>query len=607
MPGIVGIIGIGNHTESSVQLDKMLGAMLHEPFYVSGKYSDESLGLWVGWNAQSNSASIHNPIWNETKDICIIFIGENFTDVRTEYRTVKTGHGNYEDPSYLVRLYEKKGINFLELLNGWFCGVLVDLRKSRIILFNDRYGLGRVYVHEAEGSLYFSSEAKCLLKVLPHLRQLDYQGVAETFSCGCVLQDRTLFKGISLLPIGSKWLFDKGNKPVKERYFDTSALENQALLNSADYYDRLKSVFNHLLPRYLSADNPIAMSLTGGLDGRMIMAYANKRQGELPCYSFGGVYRDCFDVRIARRIAKACSQPHQTITVGKDFFPEFLSLAERCVYISDGTMDVGGAVELYVNRIARQIAPIRLTGNYGSEIVRGNVAFRPTNRYAVMLEPEFAKLVAEAAMTYEQERQGHWLSFIAFKQVPWHHYSRFSVEQSQLTVRSPYLDNDLVSLMYQASYQDVQNKQHSLKLIAEGNAGLAKIPTDRGLLYSPLPLLTLLQHQYAEFTAKAEYAYDYGMPQSLAKIDHLFAPLHLEKLFLGQHKFYHFRVWYRDELASCIREILLDQRTLERSFFRPELLEKMVSSHIKGDSNYTLEIHRALTVELMQRTLIDRI
>jgi asparagine synthase (glutamine-hydrolysing) len=95
----------------------------------------------------------------------------------------------------------------------------------------------------------------------------------------------------------------------------------------------------------------------------MIMAWANQSSRTLPCYTFGGPYRDCADVKIARRIAMVCRQSHQTIAVGTDFLAKFPTLAEEAVFISDGTMDVTGAVELYANRAARQIAPIRLTGN----------------------------------------------------------------------------------------------------------------------------------------------------------------------------------------------------------------------------------------------------
>jgi asparagine synthase (glutamine-hydrolysing) len=292
--------------------------------------------------------------------------------------------------------------------------------------------------------------------------------------------------------------------------------------------------------------------------------------------------------------------------VGSQFFDEFPGLAEKAVFISDGTMDVTGSVELYVNRIASQIAPVRLTGNYGSEIVRGNVAFRPGSLRKELLEPEFAQLARNAAATYDEERHGHKQSFIAFKQVPWHHYSRLSVEQSQLTLRSPYLDNGLISLTYQASPEIILSKKPSLRLIAEGNAGLAKIPTDRGVLYRPTPVLGRIRHDYQEFTVRSEYAYDYGMPQWLAGIDHMLAPLHLEELFLGRHKFYHFRVWYRDKLSKYVKDVLLDPRTCNRPYLRTSFLEEMVNNHTKGYRNYTSEIHRILTSELIQRQLIEQ-
>ena len=188
-------------------------------------------------------------------------------------------------------------------------------------------------------------------------------------------------------------------------------------------------------------------------------------------------------------------------------------MAEKALFISDGTMDVPGSVELYVNRIAKQIAPVRLTGNYGSEIMRGNVTFRPGVMNEKLLDPEFAQLVRTASQTYGCERQGHKVSFIAFKQVPWHHYSRLSIEQSQLTMRSPYLDNDL-GIPYVSGIKDlILSKEPSLRLIADGNEDLAKIPTDRGLLYQPVPVITKCRNLYEEFTFRAEYAYDYGMPQ----------------------------------------------------------------------------------------------
>lgn len=216
------------------------------------------------------------------------------------------------------------------------------------------------------------------------------------------------------------------------------------------------------------------------------------------------------------------------------------------------------------------------------------------------------KQVRKAAVTYEAEKRCRRLSFIAFKQVPWHHCSRLAVEQSQLTMRAPFLDNDLLELTYQAPPDVAASREPSLRLIADGNPSLSRIPTDRGVLHGPLPVASRVNHAYQEFTFRAEYAYDYGMPQWLAKIDHAFAPFHLEKLFLGRHKFYHFRVWYRDKLAAYLKEMLLDPRTRSRPYLQGIQLDRMVNSHIAGTHNYTVEIHQALGCELIHRTLLEQ-
>jgi asparagine synthase (glutamine-hydrolysing) len=268
-------------------------------------------------------------------------------------------------------------------------------------------------------------------------------------------------------------------------------------------------------------------------------------------------------------------------------------------------MDVTGSVELYVNSLARNIAPVRLTGNYGSEVLRGNVAFRPGAVNPELLTPEFSRLVTAASSTYARERHGHALSFIVFKQVPWYHYSRLAVEISQLTMRSPYLDNDLVALVYQAPVEQVRSQDPALRLIAEGNAQLATIPTDRGLLYRRVPVASALQELFQNVMVKAEYAYDYGMPHWLTRLDRVVSTLHPERLFLGRHKFYHFRVWYRNRLRDYLTDILLDARALSRPYINGRFLARMVDDHIAGKRNYTSELHRVLTAELLQRRLLE--
>jgi asparagine synthase (glutamine-hydrolysing) len=606
MPGIVGIIAKKPAAENQAALGAMLKCMVHESFYVSGSWSDEKLGLWIGWTGLKDSFSDCMPVWNESRDICLIFSGEDFADQQDVDALRAKGHvfesGN---ASYLVHLYEELGPKFLEKLNGWFNGVLVDLREQKAILFNDRYGAARIFFHENDRGIFFSSEAKSLLKVLPDTRKLDFKSLGEFLSCGSILQDRTLFAGIAMLPGGSAWSFSPGQPVRKESYFRKEQWEALPQLDAAVYYDRLKEAWARTLPKYFRGKGKVGLSLTGGVDSRMILAWIQSGPGELPCYTWGGSYRDCKDVTLSRRLAEISRQSHQTIPVADEFLSQFPALAEKAIYLSDGGMDVTGAIDVFVQRKAREIAPIRLGGVYGGEILRRLVMFKPVALPQDYLQPELARSVDESFATYRQELQGNRLSFTAFKQAPWHMTAKFAIEGSQLIYRTPYFDNDLVSLAYQSPPEATATNDVSLRLISDGNPAMKTVETDRSLTENSIPVVTQIAHAYQQFTFKAEYAYDYGMPQWLAKVDHVFSPLHFEKLFLGRHKFHHFRVWYRDRLSKYVKDVLLDSRTRSRPYLRGAGLEETVNSHVRGNRNYTLQIHKLLAVELIQRQLIE--
>jgi asparagine synthase (glutamine-hydrolysing) len=583
----------------------MVKCLMHEPFYTGGTYINDELGLWSGWICHQGAFADCLPIWNEKKDICLLFSGEDFADQADIDALRRRGHEfGSNDASYLVHLYEEMGCEFLEKLNGWFSGVLVDLRAQKVVLFNDRYGVNRVYYHEDARGFYFASEAKALLKILPRTRQLNLRSLGEVLCCEAVLENRSLFSGISLLPGGSSWVFSRGEPVKKKTYFKREAWESQRELSEADFYHKLKETWTRVLPKYFVAKQSIGLSLTGGVDSRMILAWAPCPPGTLPCYTWGGTYRDCADIRIARRAAKLCQQPHHTIPVDGEFLSQFPALAERAVYLSDGTMDVTGSIDLYVQRLARQIAPVRLSGVCGGEILRRLVMFKPNPVREGVFDSDLESSFRNAAETYAGELQGHSLSFTSFKQAPWYMASKFAVERSEVTYRTPYFDNDLVALAYQTPAK-LLNNGPALRLIADGNPAVGKIATDRGIASRSIAGVTRALHQYHEFTFKAEYAYDYGMPQWLAMLDHIFAPLRLEKMFLGRHKVAHFRVWYRDKLSHYLKEILLDRLSLQRPYLCARSMEKILEGHVNGYRNYTSEIHKILTLEFIQRKLIE--
>jgi asparagine synthase (glutamine-hydrolysing) len=314
--------------------------------------------------------------------------------------------------------------------------------------------------------------------------------------------------------------------------------------------------------------------------------------------------RECQDVRVARRIANLCQQTHEVLTVGNEFLSRFPSYAERSIYLTEGRADVNRSSDLYVSERARGIAPAKVVGTYGSEIVRHAVTFKPIVPMLGLYRPEFLSHIGQAESTYTDVRREHPVTFAAFRQSPWYHQGILALEQSQLSVRSPYLDNDFVQTVFRApKNQELEDVR--LRLVRDGNPALARIRTDRGIGRNGGRLAATASRLFLDFTVKAEYAYDYGMPQWVARIDHLFAPLHLERLFLGRHKLLHYRVWYRDVLSDYVRQMLLDPLTLSRPYLERSGVEKVVDGHLRGDRNYTTEIHKLLTLELLHRLFLD--
>lgn len=596
MPGIVGIIGKGPRGKHEGDLKVMLDCTMHQPFYRQGMYVNEALGVYVGWTCHPGSYGDCMPVMNGTRDVILIFSGEHFGDIRSadEFKA-----------STLLQLYEKKGDAFFRDLNGWFAGVLIDLRRSTVVLFNDRYGMHRIYWHEGENEFLFASEAKALLKIRPELRELDQQGLGEWITCGCVLENRTLFHKIGLLPGAAAWVWERGTGPVRNAYFSPREWENLPALDHATFLSRLDETTRAVMPRYFRETGKIGISITGGLDSRMIIACLDPKPGTLPCYTFGGT-KDVLDITIAKEVAELYGQTYQVIRIGPGFFAEFPRLVEKTIQMTDGNLDICCTHDMYFNELARGIAPIRVTGKFGSEVLRDHSMFHAGNYDGELFCAELKAHISHALTTFAEVKKGHKLSIAVFRDFPWREYNKIALEQSQLVFRSPYLDNDLVELMYRAPV-GVRSTNHSQRTIIRGcNPKLAAITSDRGYGEQTNPLLARFIELYYYVLFKADYTYLFAMPHWLTRLDTLVMSLNGERQLFGSQKFDYYRIWFRRELAAYVKDILLDRQTLSRPYFNRTALEKMINAHVKGTHNYMTEINRALSLEWTHRLLIDR-
>ncbi len=580
--------------------------MQHEAWYKSGIHASDDLSICIGWVNHPHAFSDCMPVVNEAQDLVLILTGEVFSDPDEIQRLKSKGHQFSDgDASHLVHLYEELGDSFFEKLNGCFSGVLLDLRRKRAVLFNDRYGMQRIFVHESTDGFYFASEAKALLSVLPETREFDPEGLGQFLTCGCTFHDRSLYKKISVLPPASWWVFDGGKVSCqKNDYFKPAEWEGQPRLEEKEFLPIMLESFGKLVARYTTGSLPIGMSLTGGLDSRMVMACLGNRASKFPCFTFASPYRDTFDVQTAREVAKTCGQSHHALALDADFLQDFPQILKKSVYVSDGYIGMSGAAELYGNALARELAPVRLTGNWGGELLRGDRAFKYNIPQGNFVAPGLQPHLLTSQTLFQELEQANALTFTLFHQLPCQGYGRMATERSQVILRTPFLDNDLAKLIYQAPPQLLAGERLSFALISHYNPALLKIPTDRGLLYNDWYLRNIARRFYREALFKAEYWSAHGMPNWLAIVSDYGLRGFLEKNFIGRHKFQHFSKWTREALGDYVNEMLGQNASDLPEFFDRSEVNKMVQLHLSGKRNYVNEIDKLLTITLAAQTLL---
>ncbi len=605
MPGIVGIISNRPAADCEALVTRMVHSMDYEQFYISGTYSTSGLGVYAGWIAHQASFAGNQPFFNEARDIALLFSGECFIDPEMQRALVGKGHKLAKNGAdWLVHLYEEEGDRFFEKLNGLFSGLLIDKRQRKVFLFNDRYGLERIYWHEMSDAFYFASEAKALLQILPQLRVFDDEGVAQFLTFGCTTGNRSLFRGINLVPGGSVWNFEDGTCH-KQQYFSPQTWELQATLSNEAFDAAFGQTFERILPRYFchGTESEIGISLTGGLDTRLIMACAPDSIRGITCYTFSGETGETLDDRLAARIAKACGLEHRLLRIGPDFFSDFASHVDQTVFVTDGCVGPTGAHEIYFNRQARELAPVRLTGNYGSELFRGISTFKPRRFTSGLFEPEFGRRLnsLSESMPFGNE---HRVTFAAFREIPWNLIGTLLAARSQTVFRTPYLDNEMVALAYQNPAPSSRSPRTALRVVQKHNAVLGGIGSDMGYRANDGPLRARARYLFHRATFKLDYIYNEGLPGWLSPLDPVFSRVGFDIGILGLHKYLHYRSWFRQALARYLREAVHEAQTRETAFWNADALKCMVEDHTSGRSNHVGEINAIFTLMAVERTLL---
>jgi asparagine synthase (glutamine-hydrolysing) len=604
MPGIFGVVDLnaGSGRSACERFDlvrQMAASMRSDASYVVDLVSCPALNVCagrVGWGFEHDTRVLTSPSPGES---ALLTTGEPVVDcgvsprLNNDCALIGSGAGE------VAQVLQDRGIGGLDAVDRSFAGLLIDQRNDRCVLFNDRYGVERLFVHTQRDRVFFSSEAKAILAVAPSTRALDVAGLAEWMACGCTIGTRSLFHEIEVLPGGTAVMFNAGRRASRMRYFDRSRLEQLPRLPADEFVETFDSSLAAAVRSDVRRFPKAALSLTGGLDSRLIIANLDAAPASVPCYTFGSMYRPTMDVSVAQAVAAACEQPHHVLTLDRSFLTDIDEHFRKAVYASDGYLGLTGSSELYLNALARQVAPARITGNWGGELMRGVRAFKSRMPKGDILQAPVRDNLAEVAAAFGEPAEWNSLSFTLFRQMPYQGFGRYAVERSQVTMRAPFLANNVVKALYQAPPATRASLELVQKVLAR-RPGLIAVPTDLGRLGQSSRPVAQLRQTFRRALVKAEYLTSHGAPDWMAALSARVSPL--ERAFLGRDKFQHFRLWMRREISPVVRDIALRDDGLA-DWFDMRQVSRMVDEHIAGQANYTDELDKVMTVALIRQTL----
>lgn len=482
MPGIFGVIDTSpvrseRHQQELVAIVKqMSAAMLYEPSYSEMLVSCPAVGACVGRVGFLNHKAPGRAA--EETSVIAVTMGDAVCEP-PDRNAAPTGGGLGARAGEVVRAYRRAGEDGPAGIPGICAAFVADETRAKCLLFTDRYGRERIFLHFNGTRVFFSSEAKAILAVAPRTRAFDPAGLAELLACGCTLGTQSLFRGIEVLESGTMLTFD-GPVVKRRRYFDRAHLEQLEPVSGTEFLEGFSQSLRSAVNAFVRTAPKVGISLTGGLDSRMIMASLDAPPGSVPCYTFGSMYRTTGDVAVGKQVAARCGQPHRVLELGRGFLGSARENLEQSVYVSDGYLGLSGAAELYINRQARSMAPARMTGNWGGELMRGVRAFKYVMPKGGFLTPELAKQMNESAAAFSTTSSNP-LSATLFHQMPFQGYGRYAIERSQVVMRSPFLADEVVRWLYQAP-ADVRESSAGAAAVIGCRPDLLAIPTDLGLL-----------------------------------------------------------------------------------------------------------------------------
>ena len=372
MCGIAGFFSPDGRAEPQAILKKMCDLIRHRGPDDEGYHIDGGCGIGMRRLSIIDLKTGHQPISNEDGSVWVVFNGEIYEYDHLRRRLEASGHrfSTHTDTEVIVHLYEQDGLEGLRELRGMFAIALWDARNRRLLLARDRFGKKPLYYAITPEGLVFGSELKCLRAAGVPL-DLDREALRLYFQFSYIPDPWSPFSAVKKLAPGTWLSYDAERRVCQGAFWQMPVpVSEPAPGDSEDQAaKRVRETFDEAVRIRMIADVPLGAFLSGGIDSSSVVAsMALASPDPVRTFSIGFEESGFNELPAARLVAQKYRTQHHEILVK----PDSVSLVQRLVKHFDEPFGDSSAIPTFiVSEFAAQHVKVVLTGDGGDELFGG--------------------------------------------------------------------------------------------------------------------------------------------------------------------------------------------------------------------------------------------
>ena len=313
------------------------------------------------------------PVMSKDQSMAVVVDGKiyNIAEIRgslgadAEFRTTCSGEA-------LIHLYEKKGEEWLDGVNGKFSFALWDGKRRRLLLGRDHFGIESLYYSGDAERLVFGSSLRVLLASGLAGRELNHAAVLQYLLYCYNPADETFVHGVRKVAAGHFLRIDEAG--VRDRrYWNLSFGQVEERPEQA-YCEEIPGLIEDAIRIRLDAQRVPGVLLSGGTASSTIVSLASGMcDRPIHTFSFRCEGRSYDESRYARKVAQLYGTHHTEIP----YHPDSLSLVSRATGLMDEPFcDIGIEIGTYlVGQAAEGKVSYVLSGEGGDELFGGHPVY----------------------------------------------------------------------------------------------------------------------------------------------------------------------------------------------------------------------------------------